>query len=104
MTVSMNSDGFKKKMNKLLDTKKVIMPEAYKIFLDNTPKNTGNAKRNTKLINYIITAKYPYSKVLDDGRKMTTDGMKGSNKSPNGMVKPTVARIPQLVKNYTRSI
>lgn len=99
-----NSDGFNRKMHKLSLLKSDIMPKAYKEFVNITAKDTGNAKRNTKLINYIIVAKYMYAKVLNDGRRMTNKGMRGSTQSPQGMVKPTVARIPQWIKNYVRSI
>lgn len=104
MTQIFNSDKFKKKMDKLSLLKSNVTPKMYKDFLDNTPKDTGNAKRNTKLVNYIITAKYMYAKVLNDGRRMTNKGMKGSTQSPDGMVKPTVARIPKWIKDYIRSI
>lgn len=101
--MAINTSGFDKKMKKLLDIKKNVMPLAFKEFVDATPIKTGNARRNTKLINYIITAKYPYSKVLDDGR---TSGKKssGSNQAPQGMVRPTAARIPLMIKNYVRTI
>lgn len=99
-----NSDKFKQKMNKLSVLKQTVMPLAYNDFKQITPKDTGNAKRNTKLVNYIITAKYMYAKVLDDGRRMTNKGMRGSNQAPEGIVKPTVARIPKFIKDYIRRI
>lgn len=99
-----NSDKFKSKMDKLSKLKSDVMPKAYKEFIDSTPRDTGNAKRNTKLVNYIIIAKYMYAKVLNDGRRMTNKGMKGSTQAPEGMVKPTVAKIPKMIKNYIRSI
>lgn len=76
--------------------------EAYKEFVDITPKRTGNAKRSTKLKGSTIQANYAYAGVLDKGRHMTTRGMRGSDQAPDGMTKPTVdfikKRIAQIVR------
>lgn len=74
--------------------------EAYKVFVDNTPIRTGNARKNTKLNGKQIRANYPYAEVLDKGRHMTNRGMRGSEQAPQGMTKPT----EEFIKNRVRQI
>jgi len=67
--------------------------EAYKVFVQETPIQRGNARRNTKLKNKTIEANYPYAKRLNEGY---------SKQSPAGMVKPTEEFIAkQFVKIIT---
>lgn len=91
-------------MNKALNAKKQVMPIAFKEFVDQTPKDTGNAKTKTKLVNNIIEANYKYAYVLDKGRHRTSKGMRGSNQAPNGMTKPISKRMIDLVLKYVRKI
>ena len=64
-----------------------IPDEAYKVFVQETPVRSGNARRNTNLRNKKqIQANYPYSQRLDEGY---------SKQSPEGMVKPTEEFIKQ---------
>lgn len=68
-----------------------------------TPEDTGNARRRTRLVNNRrIKAAYPYAKVLDKGRHMTSRGMRGSTQAPKGMTKPLRewyrARIRRLLR------
>lgn len=58
-----------------------LLPRAYREFLKNTPKRTGNARRRTHLDNDSIQANYAYAQRLDEG---------WSKQSPEGMVKPTM--------------
>ena len=88
---------------KAIQKKLLLLPkQAFKVFTDNTPVKTGNAKRNTKLKGKTITADYGYAGVLDKGRHMTSRGMRGSNQAPKGMSKPTTdyikKRVSQIVK------
>lgn len=54
-----------------------------------TPIDTGNARRRTRLVNNKrIQAAYAYAKVLNQGRRMTNRGMRGSNQAPKGMTIP----------------
>lgn len=64
---------------------------AYKYFVNITPKDTGNARRNTSLSGNEIRAKYPYATRLDNG---------WSRQAPKGMVKPTI----QFLRDYIRKI
>lgn len=54
--------------------------EAEKVFVQNTPIRSGNARRNTKLSKDTIVANYPYAQRLNEGY---------SKQKPEGMVKPT---------------
>lgn len=83
-----------KKIQRKLDA---LPTEAFKVFKDNTPIKTGNAKRNTKQQGKTIHANYAYAGVLDKGRHMTRRGMRGSNQAPEGMTKPTTDFIKKRV-------
>jgi len=65
--------------------------EAYQIFVQQTPIQKGNARRNTKLKNKTIQANYPYAQRLDEGY---------SKQSPKGMREPTT----EFIKNKFRQI
>ena len=71
---------FNKMMTNLRQNAKDLSEGAYQVFVDNTPENTGNAKRRTKLSGDKIIADYGYSQKLDEGY---------SKKKPQGMTKPT---------------
>lgn len=82
-SVQGNMKKITQKLNKIPD-------EAYKVFVQNTPIRSGNARRNTKLQNKdTIVAKYPYAKRLDEGY---------SKQSPKGMIEPTMNFIRKRIK------
>ena len=69
-----------------------------------TPKDKGNAKRNTVMKgNSVIHANYPYAQVLDQGRSRRDGQMRGSTQAPKGMTKPlrkwAEKRVKQIFKN-----
>lgn len=66
-----------KRIQKKLDN---LPKEAEKVFVQNTPVRSGNARRNTKLRKDTIVANYAYAQRLDEGY---------SKQSPQGMIKPT---------------
>lgn len=74
---------------------KQLPQEAYDVFRDNTPVRTGNAKRNTQLVNNTIKAEYPYAKRLDTG---------WSKQFPNGMSLPTLKFITKRVKQLLKQV
>lgn len=76
---------------------KQITDYAYTTFKDMTPINTGYARSQTTKSNNEITANYPYAKVLDKGRHMTSRGMRGSPQAPNGMSKPTLEAVREYI-------
>ena len=55
--------------------------EMYNVFVKTTPKDTGNARRQTKLRSNVIDANYPYAQPLDQG---------WSRQAPTGMTQPTL--------------
>ena len=75
-----------KKIQNRLDK---VPDQAYKVFVQNTPVRSGNARRNTKLRKETIAANYPYAQRLNEG---------WSKQSPKGMVEPTLNFIRQRIK------
>lgn len=65
-----------------------VAPEAHKFFVSETPIRTGNARRKTRLQGKTIKADYPYAKRLDEG---------WSRQSPEGMSKPTIEYIKDMI-------
>lgn len=92
----------KEKLKRASRVKKPVMLDAFEFFRKQTPKRTGFARRNTKLTNRGILADYPYAQVLDEGRRMTPSGMRGSRQAPDGMTRPTVKKFRQWIKKYIR--
>lgn len=76
------------RIQQVLDPQKLAQ-EAYRVFVDNTAKDTGNARRNTQLQGDEIHATYPYAKRLDQG---------WSDQFPEGMTKPTRKHISDYIK------
>ena len=102
-----------KKVRKYLDTKfpKQVLAD----FKANTPKDSGNARRKTKLKNIFngkeIIANYPYSRVLDKGEfpsppKAGTGKTRSgySTQATNGMVKPTLKQAEKRFDQFIRRI
>lgn len=71
-------------------TPESLAKEVYKYFVEITPIDKGNARRRTKLNGDTIHADYPYATRLDKGY---------SNQAKDGMSKPTLDKLSQLVKN-----
>lgn len=67
-----------------------IAKMAYEHFKNITPVNSGNARRRTKINGDTIHADYPYATRLDNGY---------SNQARDGMSKPTLDKLSDLVKN-----
>ena len=63
---------------------------AYRYFRSITPKDTGNARRNTRQSNNEIRAEYPYARRLDNGY---------SKQAPKGMVTPTIEYLRKYIKD-----
>jgi len=68
--------------------------EALNVFVKATPKDTGNARRKTKLVaKKTIEARYPYASRLDRG---------WSRQAPQGMTRPTERFIQQRLRRIIR--
>lgn len=63
--------------------------ETLAVWVKNTPVDTGNARRKTKLSQNTIVANYKYAVPLDQGR---------SRQAPQGMDKPTWEWFKRRVK------
>jgi hypothetical protein len=94
--------NFEKKMKRLEGVQKEVMPKAFQYFKDLTPIDTGYARQNTVLRNFIIYAKYKYSTILDNGRVSTPKGMRGSTQAPRGMSIPTIEKFKEWVILFIR--
>jgi hypothetical protein len=91
------------RLNKITRTlnSPTIANVAFQKFVDVTPIDKGNAKRNTVLQNTKIIANYPYADVLDKGRGFRDGQMRGSNQAPNGMTQPTIEYVRDYVFQQT---
>lgn len=63
--------------------------DAHRVWVQNTPIDTGNARRKTQLKGNVIDANYPYAVPLDQGH---------SRQSKQGMSKPTEAYIRRRLR------
>lgn len=68
---------------------------AHKVFVENTPKRTGNARNKTKVSGTTIKANYDYASKLDSGY---------SRQSPKGMTAPTLKFIKTKLEEITRKL
>lgn len=90
VTIKDNISGSLAKIEKKIAN---IAKEAYKEFVKETPKKSGNARRSTKLVGNKIVAGYAYAKRLDEGY---------SKQSPEGMTKPTEAFVQKRMEEILR--
>jgi hypothetical protein len=83
-----------KRLNKVLATldDKELTKVAYKKFVEVTPVDKGNARRNTKKQGNEIVANYPYATRLEEGY---------SKQAPQGMSEPTIEYIQEYVFQKT---
>jgi hypothetical protein len=79
-----------RRINNALDK---VPAEAHRVFKDETPIKTGNAKRRTRLQGEAIKADYPYATELDAGK---------SRQAPEGMTKPTEEYITKRIRAIMR--
>lgn len=86
---------FNKLMTKLKKNVEGLSKGAYEVFVENTPENTGNAKRKTRLAGDKIIADYDYSQKLDEGF---------SRKKPKGMTEPTEQWIEQELNRKNKGL
>ena len=66
-----------------------IADEAHKDFVKNTPVDTGNARRSTRLRGDTIDARYNYANALNQG---------SSRQARRGMTEPTIESIRKNVR------
>ena len=102
--LTVDTSGFEQAMNDAVKLPSSIIQDAYKYFVDTTPIKSGYAKSNTVLQGDTIIADYPYAEVLDQGRRMTSRGMRGSTQAPNGMTEPTLEYIQSVAEQQVNKI
>lgn len=102
MSIKMKFDAtrYKQTLGNLVKLKMAVMPTVYQEFLKNTPVDTGNARRNTRLNKLDIEANYAYAGVLDAGRGFRDGQMRGSTQAPNGMTQPALTVMDKEVAKY----
>lgn len=89
MTFKLVRDSVTPSLNRINDRLSRVPKAALDYWKKNTPKRSGNARRKTKLVNNkTISANYDYAKRLDQGY---------SKKAPDGMSKPTLSFVKNLV-------
>jgi hypothetical protein len=91
MEIKVNvKDGITPELKKIQRQLDALPAQALKEFVNLTPKNTGNARRKTRLKgNDTISANYPYATKLDEG---------SSKQAPDGMTKPFFEWLDKKLK------
>ena len=102
-----------KKVRKYLD--RTFPKQVLRDFKENTPKDSGNARRKTKMRTIfngkVIIADYPYSGVIDKGQYpnppkqgtgKTRDGY--STQAPKGIIKPTLKQAEEHLNRFLRRL
>jgi len=82
-------------LNDLEDLSRDVMKPAFKFYKKETPVRSGNARNQTKLKGQTINSDYAYAGRLDEG---------WSKQAPDGMTKPTIEEIDNLVDKEVRKI
>lgn len=90
-----NLASFNRLMTNLEKNVKDLSKGAHQVFVENTPENTGNAKRKTVLAGDKIIANYDYSQKLDEGY---------SRKKPKGMTAPTEQWIEEELNRKNKGL
>lgn len=88
MQIKVNTKSLERMLDRARDQGDELVTEAYIYFREQTPKRSGNARRQTKIVNNSIVADYAYAQPLDQG---------SSKQAPNGMVDPTVEHIERVL-------
>lgn len=86
------TDNITPSLAKILKRIEGVPEQAYAYWRSITPKQSGNARRKTRLKGNTIQAQYPYAQALDGG---------ASKQAPEGMSKPT---SEFLTKAYRKAI
>lgn len=107
-----NDKLFRKEMRKIDKYVNRTMPkEALKIYKKETPEDSGNARRKTKLQRRTVIGDYPYAGVLDDGlypnppkggKGKTSGGY--SKDAPRGMATPTIEKLQVKFEQFVRRL
>ena len=89
MTIRLSKDAVTPSLNKIERFLESVPAKAHKFFVDQTPRQSGRARRSTRLQGDTIRADYPYATELDKG---------SSRQAPKGMTKPTTDFVNKLLR------
>lgn len=93
MAVTITNNNMTPSLDRIVRELKKLPREAYGVFVEATPKKSGNARRKTQLKGSTIHANYAYASRLDDGI---------SRQAPDGMTKPTERFIQERTDRIMR--
>lgn len=94
--VKVNLSQFNKQINKALHALDDLPEFARDTMRDFTPKDTGNARRNTNLQGNAVVANYPYAQRLEDNWSSQTQGQ--------GIIAPTEKEIQKEVNRRLKGL
>jgi hypothetical protein len=112
ITFTVNDKLYRKQMRKIDRYVNSTMPRvALKEYKKNTPKDKGNARRNTKRQGNKIIGDYAYAGVLDDGL-FPNPPMNGTGKTvlgystqaKKGMATPTIKELTKQFSAFVRKV
>ena len=90
--ITIDSRQFDDLLDDLRDMPELVMKDTERYFVRITPKDKGNAQRNTKLTSKTtILANYAYAGRLDEG---------WSKQAPNGMTGPAEDYLVRQIDRY----
>ena len=93
MAIKLIKDGMSLSLSRIAKDLKSLPQDALKVWIENTPKRSGNARNKTKLNGDTIRAAYPYAEQLDKGY---------SKQKPQGMSSPTERFIKKELNRKIR--
>ena len=93
MTVRLEKDTITPSIAKMKAALELLPQQAYKEWVKDTPIQTGNARRKTRLNKNTIEAQYPYAQRLDEG---------SSKQAPKGMSVPVQKFVEQQMRKIIR--
>tara|TARA_R100000734_G_C3261916_1_gene60347 strand:+ start:250 stop:549 length:300 start_codon:yes stop_codon:yes gene_type:complete len=99
MSFKLNKNDLKNLQREIDHAVDTSTKETFDFFKKETPKKSGNARRNTKYKirgnNTQILGDYDYSGALDAGR---------SKQAPKGMTKPSLKKLRSIITKEFRKI
>jgi len=94
--VKVDLSSFNKQINKALHALDDLPEFARDTMRDFTPKDTGNARRNTNLQGNTVVANYAYAQRLEDNSSPQTQGQ--------GIITPTEQEIQKEVNRRLKGL
>ena len=86
---------FDRRMKKLSELPEELLDQALDLVKENTPVQSGYARRNTKKQGNSIVSDYPYADRLNEGY---------SRQAPDGFTEPTIEQLRKEADKFVRKI